>query len=115
MRLRLLNIIIIKIGIMLSNKVYIIEVKGKRVRLTKRQLNIICRIMKWPMSFNAIKEIIDVNPTPLVRDLKFLEKEGILKKYTISDNPKRVEYRITKEGEQLATKILRTMIFKKMI
>lgn len=45
----------------------------------------------------------NVNPTTLSKRLKFLEAEGLIRRYRISDMPPRVEYELTERGHDLGS------------
>jgi DNA-binding HxlR family transcriptional regulator len=59
------------------------------------------------LRYNEIKNQIGViSPKTLSDTLKVLEKEGLIKREVYPETPPRVEYSLTKEGNELKTALL---------
>ena len=59
------------------------------------------------LRYNEIKNQIEViSPKTLSDTLKVLEKEGIIKREVYPETPPRVEYSLTKKGDELKTALL---------
>ena len=64
---------------------------------------VLCKLMKkGTMRFNQLmKEIEGVSPRMLTKQLKELEKDGMVSRKTYAEIPPRVEYSLTKRGESI--------------
>jgi DNA-binding HxlR family transcriptional regulator len=59
------------------------------------------------LRYNQIKnEIGVISPKTLSDTLKVLEKEGLIKRTVYPETPPRVEYSLTKKGDELKTALL---------
>ena len=73
----------------------VIEGKWKTVVLCKL-------VMKKKLRFNQlIKEIDGVSPRILSKQLKELERDGVISRTSFPEIPPRVEYQLTEKGESL--------------
>ncbi|MFQ6050476.1 MAG: winged helix-turn-helix transcriptional regulator [Candidatus Hydrothermarchaeota archaeon] len=60
--------------------------------------------------YNEIKEKLGgISPKTLSDRLKELEKEGLIKRETFAEIPPRVEYSLTKDGEELRKAVMPLM------
>ena len=68
----------------------------------KRKAAIIIYINDGIKRYNELrKELSDVSERILIKQLKDLEREGIIEKKTYPEVPPRVEYRLTEKGSTL--------------
>ena len=60
-----------------------------------------------PVRYKQFKELMKgISSKTLARRLKELERDGILERQAFNENPPRVEYKMTKKGQELVESIL---------
>ncbi len=68
-------------------------------------LIIVRELLKGPMRFGDISEVLGVSTRTLTLKLKQLEAEELLTRKEYAERPPRVEYALTKKGKALKTVI----------